>query len=63
MDKHEFSEQIGAAIADLGAEAAAGCMARALLYLAHAAGHDLEFTCDQGGVAIERRQIPDHAKH
>jgi len=63
MDKRQFSEQIAAAITELGAEAAAGCMARSLLYLAHTAGDDLEFTCDQGVVAIERQQIPDHDKH
>lgn len=63
MDKRQFSEQIAEAVQQLGAEEAAGCMARSLIYLAYSAGSDMEFTCDQGQVSIERQAIPDTAKH
>lgn len=63
MDKRQFSEQIGEAIKSLGADVSMGCMARSLVCLAHAAKNDLEFTCDQGMVSIERRVIPDRSTH
>ena len=63
MDRQLFSEQIAAAIEQLGAEEAAGCMARSLILLAHASVNDFKFTCDQGVVSIERQTIPDCFKH
>lgn len=63
MDKGQFSEQIAEAVKLLGAEEAAGCMARSLIFLAHAAKNDFEFTCDQGVVAIERHVVPGSARH
>lgn len=63
MDKRQFSEQIAKAVQQLGAEEAAGCMARSLIYLAHTAGSDMEFTCDQGQISIERQVIPETDKH
>lgn len=63
MDNRQFSEQIAEAVQQLGAEEAAGCMARSLIYLAHSAGGDMEFTCDQGQVSIERLVVPENVKH
>lgn len=63
MNEKQFAEQIAAAIQELGAEEAAGCMARSLIYMAHAAENDFEFTCDQGTVSIEHQSLPVSAKH
>jgi hypothetical protein len=63
MDKQSFSENIAIAMQELGAEEAASCIARSLLFLAHTNGSDMEFTCDQGVVVIERRTIPASEKH
>jgi hypothetical protein len=63
MDKRRFSEVIAEAVQHLGAEEAASCMARSLLYLAHASGDDMVFTCDLGTVDVDRTTIPAAAKH
>lgn len=63
MERRVFSEQIAEAIRQLGAEEAAGCMARSLIFLAHASKNNFEFSCDQGVVSIERLTIPDSSKH
>jgi len=63
MDKRQFCEQIAEAIKQLGTEEAAGCMARSLICMAHAAKIDFEFTCDQGVVALERHVVPESDKH
>lgn len=63
MDKRAFSEQITAAIQNIGAKEAAGLMARSLIVLAHASGADLKYSSDQGVVSIERQVIPDSSKH
>jgi hypothetical protein len=36
-------------------------MARALIVLAHTAGSDMEFSCDQGDLVVTRKTIPESA--
>lgn len=62
LANRQFSEQIGKALQELGTEEAIACMARALVFIAHSVGNDLEFTCDQGVVSIERTGA-DTVKH
>lgn len=58
-----FAEQIVAAVEQLGAKEAASRMARALIVLAHTAGSDMEFSCDQGDLVVTRKTIPESAKN
>ena len=56
-----LADQIAESIKHIGAEETASIMGRALSYMAHSSGHDLEFDCDLAVVTIECKETSQKA--
>lgn len=56
-----LADQIAESIKHVGAKETCLIMGRALSYMAHSSGYDLEFDCDLAVVTIERKEITQNA--